>query len=96
MFMPTHAPTRRAMPWAATSHPCGYFVQRDLHHGLFDSKAVAVGLPLLHDQSGRTCLMTFSSVLDKSSNVSTHGESPLVRKVHLIRWIDIGAGIPLP
>lgn len=80
--------------WTAIAHPCGYFVRRDLHHGAFDSKVIAVGLPLLHEQSGRVCLVTFSSVLDKSSNVSRGDASPLVRNVHLIRWIDIGAGTP--
>jgi len=80
--------------WTAITKPCGYFVRRDIHHGLFDTQAIAIGLPLLHEQSGRICLVTFSSLLDKTSHLAKGDESPLVRNVQLIRWIDIGAGTP--
>jgi hypothetical protein len=80
--------------WSAITQPCGYVVQRDIHHGAFDSRAIGIGLPLLHEQSGRICLVTFSSVLDKTKGAHQGDDSPLVRNVHLLRWIDIGAGTP--
>ena len=91
-FHPTARAAAASNAWAAVTLPCGYFVRRDLRHGLFKTHAVGIGLPLLHEQSGRVCLVVFSSTVDKSVDAGGGDGSPVVYNVSLMRWINIGAG----
>ena len=93
-FHPTARAEASRNAWCAVTQPCGYFVRRDVRHGAFKTHAVGVGLPLLHEQSGRVCLVVFSTSVDKSIDTTALEAAEFVRTVTLIRWIDIGAGTP--
>ena len=80
--------------WTAVSRPCGYILHRTLRRGIFETNAVGIGLPVLHEQSGKVGLVGFSSTLGKAFGVTDVGESPFVNAVDLMKWIDIGAGVP--
>jgi len=93
-FHPTARAEASRIAWSAVSTPCGYFLRRGMRRGVIETVAVGIGLPLLHEASGRIGLVGFSSVLEKSVDIAESGESPFVKAVNLIRWIDIGAGGP--
>ncbi len=80
--------------WAAVTMPCGYYVRRDHQRSPFKTHAVAVGLPLLHEQSGRVCLVVFNATVDRAVDMGREEANPTVRAISLIKWIDIGAGTP--
>ncbi|MBY0509880.1 MAG: PAS domain-containing protein [Rhodospirillaceae bacterium] len=88
-----HADASR-MAWSAVSVPCGYIVCREMRRDAFETTAVGIGLPLLHEKSGRPCIVGFSSVAGKTTDIVHSDRSPFVRAVELIKWIDIGAGTP--
>jgi len=93
-FHPRARAEASRIAWTAVSRPCGYLLRRSMRRGVIETTAVGIGLPLLHESSGRVGLVGFSSVLEKSVDVAESGESPFVKAVNLIRWIDIGAGTP--
>jgi PAS domain len=93
-FHPTARAAAARNAWAAVTTPCGYFVRRDHQRSPFKTHAVAVGLPLLHEQSGRVCLVVFNSTIDKAVDTGRAEANATVTAVSLIRWIDIGAGTP--
>lgn len=80
--------------WAAASQPCGYFVRRTMRRGNFETQAIGVGLPLLHEASGRCWTVGFSSAQDKVTEVIAEGDKEFIHKFSLIRWTDLGAGTP--
>ena len=93
-FHPTARAEASRIAWTGVSRPCGYLLRRGMRRGVIETTAVGIGLPLLHESSGRVGLVGFSSVLEKSVDVAESGESPFVKAFNLIRWIDIGAGTP--
>ena len=93
-FHPTARAEASRIAWTGVSRPCGYLLRRGMRRGVIETTAVGIGLPLLHESSGRVGLVGFRSVLEKSVDVAESGESPFVKAFNLIRWIDIGAGIP--
>lgn len=93
-FHPAARAEASRLAWSAVSVPCGYVVCREMRRDAFETTAVGIGLPLLHEKSGRPCIVGFSSVADKTTDVVHSERSPFVRAVELMRWIDIGAGTP--
>lgn len=93
-FHPEAGAEASRLAWSAMTVPCGYFVRREMRRGAYETGAVGIGLPLLHEKTGRPCLVGFSSVMSKTTDVIGGEESPFVRATELIRWIDIGAGTP--
>ena len=93
-FHPDARAEASRLAWNAVTVPCGYYVRRDMRRGAYETSAVGIGLPLLHEQSGRACVVGFSSVMDKTTDVVGGEESPFVRSTALIKWIDLGAGTP--
>jgi len=80
--------------WGAVSVPCGYYLLREMRRGPFETAAVGIGLPLVHQKTGKLAIVGFSSATGKSTDVVGGDESPFVRATELIKWIDIGAGTP--
>ncbi len=78
----------------AVSRPCGYFVTRYVQRVVIETRAIGIGLPFLNDKSGQVGLLTFSSLIDRTTQVIAGEAESFVRAVPLMRWIDIGAGIP--
>jgi len=79
--------------WNSVSRPCGYYFWRYLRRGSVQTRVISIGLPLRHEQSGRLGLVGFSSPASRDVQI-VDDESPFVRDMTLIRWIDIGGGVP--
>jgi len=47
--------------WSAVTKPCGYVLMRQMRRGSFEIAAQGIGLPLRHTQSGRLCIVGFTS-----------------------------------
>ena len=93
-FHPDARAEATRLAWKAVTVPCGYYVRRDMRRGAYETSAVGIGLPLVHEKSGRPCIVGFSSVMGKTTDVVGGEESPFVRSTTLLKWIDIGAGTP--
>jgi hypothetical protein len=93
-FHPDARTEASRMGWSAVTVPCGYIVHREMRRDAFETTAVGIGLPLLHEKSGGPCIVGFSSIAGKSTDIVHSERSPFVRAVELITWIDLGAGTP--
>jgi len=93
-FAPDARAAAAKIAWAAVNVPCGYALRRELRRGSVDIVAEGIGLPLLHEQSGRIGLVGFSSTLAKTTTVGKAAEPQFVTAVKLLQWIDIGCGVP--
>ncbi len=82
--------------WAAANKPCGYIVQRQMRRGEFTMRALGIGLPLHHEQSGRTDIVSFNTGIGRSLSATDNLPGGFVTDLKLLRWIDIGAGVPEP
>jgi hypothetical protein len=93
-FHPDAQAEASRLAWCAVTVPCGYFVLREMRRGAFETRAVGIGVPLLNEKTQKRCVVGFTSIIDKTTDVVRGDESPFVRACELIRWIDIGAGTP--
>ena len=93
-FRPEARAGAARMAWSTVSQPCGYIRWLEMSRGAVLTSAVGVGLPLRHEQSGRICIVGFVSKTDRTVEYTGDPESRFLTGVKLIRWIDIGAGVP--
>jgi hypothetical protein len=77
----------------AVTRPCGYFVKRYLRRGVVETSCIGIGLPLLYE-SGDVGLVIFCSLSDRSVQLIPGDVPAVVTDAPLMRWIDIGAGVP--
>ncbi len=80
--------------WSAVQQPCGYLLQRTMTNARRETTADGIGLPLLHPQSGRICLVGFTSDVAKQAQWTSSDDNLFVTAVKMGQWIDIGAGVP--
>jgi hypothetical protein len=93
-FVPEARAVASKIAWAAVNVPCGYALRRDMRRGEVDIVAEGIGLPLLHEQSGRIALVGFSSVFAKETTLAEANKPQFVTAVKLLGWIDVGPGVP--
>lgn len=82
------------MAWTAVTQPCGYLMRRLLQRGVHQISATSIGLPLLRDKSDVRSLVGFMSREGYADEINTIQASVYIQEIKLIRWLDIGAGIP--
>jgi hypothetical protein len=82
------------MVWDAVTTPCGYLMRRLLQRGVHQISATSIGLPLLREKSDVRSLVGFMSREGYSDDINTSKASVYIREIKLLRWVDIGAGIP--
>ena len=83
------------MAWDAVTRPCGYLMRRLLQRGIHQITATSIGLPLLRDTSNVRSLVGFMSRVGYADEIHTTKASIYIQEIKLVKWIDIGAGIPL-
>jgi len=93
-FHPTARAEAERIAWAAVTTPCGYLVSRTMRRGPFEITASGIGLPLKHPQSGRNCIVGFTSHISTRTEVVTSVAEAFVTELRLIQWIDVGQGTP--
>lgn len=93
-FHPAARAEAERLVWAAIGIPCGYLLRRQMRRGLLEFTAIGIGLPLRNVQSGRSCVVGFTSNTAKHTAVADSEEKAFVTGVQLVRWIDLGAGTP--
>jgi hypothetical protein len=93
-FHPSARAEAERISWAAVTTPCGYLLSRKMRRGVFAVTATGIGLPLRHQQSGRLCIVGFTSHISTRTEVVDSDEEAFVNEVKLIQWIDIGERTP--
>jgi hypothetical protein len=93
-FHPSARAEAERITWAAVTMPCGYLLSRKMRRGAFSITASGIGLPLLHQQSGRFCIVGFTSHISTQTKVVDSVAEGFVNEVKLTQWLDIGARTP--
>ena len=62
-FHPAARAEASRIAWVSVNRPCGYILRRELRRGAVETSAIGIGLPLLHEQSGRIGLVVVVLVI---------------------------------
>lgn len=80
--------------WGAVTTPCGYPMRRLLQRGVHEIRALTLGLPLRREKGDVRSLVGFMSREGYTDEINTAKANVYIQEIKLVRWVDIGAGIP--